>query len=392
MPSAFLIAATPEKRLLIECARTEVPAVLAESIHTIASRDFDWDWLLTAAAEHGMAPLVDRNLRALAKDLLVPEQIEELRAATRESAFRGLKLSVELLKVLAAFEDRRILALPYKGPVAAIQAYGNLSLRPFDDVDILVPQRDMPRAHEAMLALGFAPSLPWLAAATARNFPSAIPGEYKYYNTERDVIVELHTERTLRHFPVKPDFDDFAGNGVTVFLCERDILTLSPEDALVALCIHGAKDFWARLIWVADISELIHSHPGLDWDRVSRCAESLRAHRMVALGLRLAMQVLGVRVPQARNLVRSDEETFEMVKHFTQELFAREAQPWSAAERFAFRRQCVPGFFSGWRYALRLTTSPAQEDLEEHNLPVYLQPLYALLRPWRLMQKYRSES
>lgn len=392
MSSVFLIPSTPEKRLLIECAHTTVPAILAESIRTIVSRDLDWDWLVAVASEHSMVPLLDQNLRALASDLLPSEQLEELRDAARANAFRGLNLSVELLKILAAFKDRRILALPYKGPVVAMQAYGNLSLRPFDDVDVLVPQRNMPKAHETMLALGFAPGLPWLAAATARNFPSAVPGEYKYYSAERDAIVEIHTERTLRHFPVTPDLDDFASKDVKVTLCEREILTLSPEDALVALCIHGAKDFWARLIWVADISEMIRSHPQLDWDRLSRRADSLRAQRMVSLGLLLASRILGAHIPRDCNLVQDDEETSEMVTHFTQEIFAREAQPLSAAERFAFRRRCVPGSFSGWRYALRLATTPAQDDLEMLRLPRYLQLLYTALRPLRLLHKYRAES
>jgi hypothetical protein len=390
MPSAFLVGSSPEKMLLNQCAHTTVSPVLAESIRSKASGNIDCDRLLVAASEHSMVPLLNRNLRGVAPDSLHAAQKEQLNTAARNSAFRGLKLTAELVKVLGAFEAQKSLALPYKGPVVAMQAYGDLSLRPFEDVDILVPQRDMPKAHEVMLALGYQSSLSWLAAATARDFPAAIPGEYKYYSAERDAIVEIHTERTLRHFPIPPDLDDFARHGVKISLSGREILTLCPEDALLALCVHGAKDFWARLIWVADISEMIQAYPQLDWDRLWRRAESLRAQRMMSLGLLLARQVLGARIPRDGKLVRDDQETFEMVKHFTRELFAREGQPWSAAERFAFRRRCVPGYVAGWRYALRLTTAPAQDDLEMVRLPRYLQPLYTLLRPLRLLRKYRE--
>ena len=381
---------SPEKTLINQCAHTTASPVLAESIRSKASGNIQWDELVTAAFVHSMLPLLARNLREVTPDNIPPEKLEGLATAARESAFRGLKLTGELLKVLAAFETRGVLALPYKGPVVAMQAYGDLSLRPFEDVDILIPQRDMPNAHDVMIGLGYQPSLSWLAGATARNFPAAIPGEYKYYSAERDAIVEIHTERTLRHFPIQPDLDDFAHHGVNIALSGREILTLCPEDALVALCVHGAKDFWARLIWVVDISEMIQSHPQLDWDRLWRRAESLQAQRMVSLGLVLARQVLGARIPRDSKLARDDQETFEMVKHFTRELFAREGQPWSAAERFTFRRRCVPGYFAGWRYALRLTTAPAQDDLEMVRLPRYLQPLYTLLRPLRLLWKYRE--
>ena len=390
MPSAFVIGPSTEKQLLNQCAHATLSPALAESIRRIASHNFDFDRLFAAACVHSMVPLLDRNLRAAAVDILLPEQIEQLNAAARASAFRGLKLTGELLKVFAAFETRGVLVLPYKGPVVAMQAYGDLSLRPFEDVDLLVPQRDMPRAHEAMLALGYQPSLSWLTLATAQNFPAAIPGEYKYYRTERDAIVEIHTERTLRHFPVPPDLDDFARHGVKIALSSREILTLCPEDALVALCVHGAKDFWSRLIWVVDISEMIQAHPQLDWDRLLRRAESFQAQRMVQLGFRLAAVVLGARLPANGNFARENALVDELTQEFAKQLFATEPKPWGAAHRFAFRRHCVPNYLTGWRYALRLTTAPAQDDLEMVRLPRYLQPLYTLLRPLRLLWKYRE--
>src|SRR5262249_44131756 len=142
--------------------------------------------------------------------------------------------------------------------------------------------------------------------------------------------------------------DDFARNGTHVTLSGREILTLSAEDTLVALCIHGAKDFWARLIWIADISELIQSHPELEWDRVLRRAETLRAQRMVSLGLYLAVLLLGARISASARLTHPEKDVRRLAEHFAQQLLARQVQSWSALERFAFRRRCVPGFISGW--------------------------------------------
>jgi hypothetical protein len=389
MPSSFLIIRSSEKGLVVECSQTAVSAETAEFICRYTGRNLDWDRVIAIAGENATLPLLERNLRLVMPDLASSEVKERLAAAARESAFRGLRLTGELLKVLSAFEAQRILALPYKGPVVAMQAYGDLALRPFDDIDILVPQRDMPRAHEVMAALGYRPSLAWLASATAQNFPQAIPGEYKYYSADRDAIVELHTERTLRHFPVVPDFDDFARNGVRVSLSGREVLTFCPEDALVALCIHGAKDFWARLIWVSDIAEMIRAHPQLDWDRVRRRAETLRARRMVQLGVSLTRFIPGA-TDQRKIPLPPDDEAEALVKETAQRVFGQGGEFGDARERFRFRRRCVPGLVSGWRYALRLTTSPAQEELDEIRLPRYAQPLYRLLRPVRLLFKYRE--
>jgi hypothetical protein len=390
MPSAFVTGSSPEKLLLTLCAHTAISPELSSAIRSLASRDLNWEFLIAAASENSILPLLDRTLRAVAANMIRPERTEQLSTASRESAFRGLRLTGELLKVLAALEAKGILALPYKGPVVAMQAYGDLALRPFDDVDILVPQRDMPKAHETMRALGYQPSLPWLASAASLNFPSAIPGEYKYYRADRDAIVELHTERTLRHFPLAPDLDDFAHPGARVSIGGREILTLCPEDALVALSVHGAKDFWARLIWVADISEMVRAHPQLDWDRMWRRAESLHAQRMLGLGLQLAATILGAHLPQDTKRAGKDAQVDALCQDIAKEFFAPDPRPWNAEQRFTFRRRCVPGYVAGWRYALRLTTAPAQDDLQMVRLPRYLQPLYTLLRPLRLLHKYRE--
>jgi hypothetical protein len=385
----FLIIRSSTKGLAVNCSHTVISPEAVENIRGDLSRNVDWDGLIAIAEENSTLPLIERNLRLVAPDLVPEEAKERMASAARASAFRGLRLTGELIQVMAAFETAGILALPYKGPVVAMQAYGELALRPFDDVDILVPQRNMPEAHDAMVTLGYRPSLSWLTSASVQNFPAAVPGEYKYYNAARDAIVEIHTERTLRHFPVVPDLDDFACNGVHVGVSGREVLTLCPEDAVVALCVHGAKDFWERLIWVTDIAEMIRAHPQMDWDRVWRRAGNLRAQRMVHLGLRLARLIPGARA--AWKVARqTDDETEALAKETAQRVFGDGGDPGNARERFHFRRRCVPGFVAGWRYALRLTTAPAQEELEEIRLPRFAQPLYRLLRPVRLLFKYRE--
>ncbi len=108
------------------------------------------------------------------------------------------------------------------------------------------------------------------------------------------------------------------------------------------LCIHGSKDFWERLSWIADVSELVQSHPALDWDRVLRFAQPLHATRMLNLGLALAAGVLGASLPpkysarvQADRVARrggrrSAPEVAELVR------FAR----WMPREDFTFVAAC----------------------------------------------------
>ena len=309
----------------------------------------------------------------------------QLQAGARANAARSLLLVAELLKLLELLAAESILAIPYKGPVIAAQAYGDLALRQYADIDILIRQRDVARAHVIMAALGF-------RSRTLGNVSPeecAIPGEYSYQDDERALIVEFHTEKTLRHFPRPPDLDRLDPQLVPVPLSGREARTFAPEEGLTFLCVHGAKDSWARLVWVADVAELIRSHQNLDWDRALRFAESLRADRMLRIGLTLASRLLDAPLPEsARAQIDRDAVADTFAKTFAQHQLTGTNQNERVSARFHFRRKMVKGFFDGWRYALRLALVPAQDDFQAARLPAHLAPLQGLLRPFRLLKKY----
>jgi hypothetical protein len=158
---------------------------------------------------------------------------------------------------------------------------------------------------------------------------------------------------------------------------------------LPVLCIHGAKDFWERFSWIADISELIQGRPEPDWDQVMSRAAGLRALRMLALGLLLANTILDAPLPpEVLRRVQQDRVAGEVASEVKQRLLSRESRRLHAAGLVRFRRRMLPGTLAGWRYALRLAVVPAEEDWEMMRLPRALAPLYIALRPLRLLRKY----
>jgi len=388
MPPAIPAPIPAETRLLICCARTTVSPDLALEIRALLCGTLHWDVLVAAAAENSVAPLVERQFRAVAPDLVPSLQMNRIASINKESALRTLLLTGELLKIVEALEAQGLQTIPYKGPALAVQAYGDLSLRAFEDLDILVAHEHIAKVHETMQQLGYQPSLASVRPSNVAS--SVIPGEYKYYGSGSGSIVEFHTERTLRHFPVSPDLESFARNGVRIALSGREILTLCLEDALVALCIHGAKDFWERLIWTADVAQIVQSRP-LDWERVFRSAEIFKAQRMLRLGMILAGEIFDAPIPgEPMTQARDDPVACALACQMERQLLIRSAVPLSAAGRFAFRRRSVPGLLAGWGYALRLATVPAQDDVQMVRLPERLRAVYVLVRPIRLLFKFRA--
>jgi hypothetical protein len=377
----------PEKQLLVCCARTQITPEIATTIRKILAGPLDWDYLLWEAEENSVTPLLDRHLSAVAPGAAPPATQEQLKKTCRANTVRCLYLTAELINILRLFQSQNIPVIPYKGPVLAAQAYGDVALREFEDLDIILRQSDIPKAHEIIVSLGYKPKFDWILSPGAAA--SLVPGEYNYRDEARRAMVELHTEITLRHFPTKPDLDAFIRNLAPVKLSDRDILTFTAEDLLPMLCIHGSKDFWERLSWIADVNELVQFHPALDWDRVLRFAQPLQAARMLNLGLALAVSVLGASLPaEISARVQSDHVASKVAAEVRDRLMCRPFCTLDAAGRFHFRRRMLVEKLPGWRYGMRLAVVPSEDDWQMVRLPHILAPLYIALRPLRLLQKY----
>jgi hypothetical protein len=377
----------PEKQLLVCCARTKITPEIATVIRKILAGSLDWDYLLSEAEENSITPLLDRHLSAVAPGVAPPAVQEQLKKTCRANTVRCLYLTAELINILRLFHSQSIPVIPYKGPVLAAQAYGDIALREFEDLDIILRQSDIPKAHDIIVSLGYKPKFDWILSPGAAA--SLVPGEYNYRDEARRAMVELHTEITLRHFPVKPDLDAFIRNLAPVTLSDRDVLTFTAEELLPMLCIHGSKDFWERLSWIADVNELVQSHPALDWDRVLQFAQPLQATRMLNLGLALAVSVLGLSLPAAiKARVQADRVAGDLASEVRARLMCRPFRTLDAAGRFQFRRRMLVEKLAGWRYAVRLAVVPSEDDWQMVRLPGALAPLYIALRPLRLLQKY----
>ena len=380
-------AVSPEKQLLAYCSHIQLDSSLAQKIAQLLEGDLDWDYMLNEAEENSILPLVGRQLQAIATDALPAAAADRLRNACRANTIRCLFLAAELIKILDLFRSQGIEAIPYKGPALAVQAYGDITLREFEDLDIVLRQSDLPKAHGLMLGLGYRAKFDWVISSGASA--SAVPGEYNYRDEERRVMVELHTELTLRHFPKPPNLDELSLRLVSVRLNEREVRTFALEDGLPILCIHGAKDFWGRFSWIADISELLRRYPNLNWDITMQRTESLNAERMLHVGLALAAGLL--EAPVANEIwrrVQADRVATDVASEIASRLLSPDYRSLDAPGRFNFRRRMLSGSFAGWRYALRLSVIPAEEDWQMMRLPGPLAPLYIALRPLRLLRKY----
>jgi hypothetical protein len=304
----------------------------------------------------------------------------------RAQIFFTLRLSAELFRLLDRFALEGIGVLVIKGPVLAVQAYGDPAMRSYGDLDLLVRQRDIRRATQLMISAGYDSQIPISAIDTGK-----IPGQYLFSLPDSQLLVELHNDYTLRYFPRRLPIERFFERQIRVRLDAREAPALSVEDELVLICIHGAKHFWERLMWIADVAALVSRQTDIDWERVADSAKEVEAQRMLHTGLRLAADLLEAQLPDnVLAIVRADSVAAQLVQRTLKWLPAAGSAPPGLLQRAAYRLRMRGGLISGPAYLLRLSLSPTEEDWmvgagAEEKPHVFLD---VVRRPFRLARKY----
>jgi len=164
---------------------------------------------------------------------------------------------------------------------------------------------------------------------------------------------------------------------------------MSEEAVLTFLCVHGTKHGWKQLRWTADVAHFVRAHPALDWDGLWSAARRRGHARMLAIGLRLAGDLCGLRLAaDVEAQVRGDREAARLAFQAASRLFAQGREPsvllnWTrfieSRERWRDRAIC----------ALDLL-APKPGDWLGLELPQSLYFLYYTIRPFRLLATCQS--
>jgi len=344
----------------------------------------DWGVLLELAEEHGVLGIVAVCLQELNYDGVPADAREKLQSRLRAQYLFTLSMTAELFRLLDDFGRAGIEALLVKGPLISLLAYGDPAVRSYVDLDLIVRHRDILPATQHLIALGFDADVPERAIQAGK-----VPGEYLFKRPGTQRLVELHTERTFRYYPRPMRVEDLFARQRRVPLDGRDVPVLSLEDELLLNCIHGAKHFWERLIWVADVTALAARHPEMNWHRARQAARDVGAERMLRVALQLGISVFGVPPPpdMAAELTR-DAATKRMCRQVGRWLPQAGFAPPALRERAFFRVRMASGGFAGAQYLLRLALSPTEEDWVEGAEDRRSWLWDAMRRPLRLLRKY----
>jgi hypothetical protein len=368
-------------QLLLACCAPDWDEAGRERMASLLKQPVEWEKFHEQASFHNVEPLVGSRLLEF-RGGLPEEVVQKFERDASRHAQRALLLTRELLKILNALSKKSVTAIPFKGPVLAEAVYGDLALRQFSDLDILIRAEDYPGAAEAIAGLGYQPSIgltdaieqEWIRTGYERAFDGPLGKN----------LLELQWRLLPRFYAVDVRMEDFFSRAQEWRLCRERVQTLSPEDLLLALCIHAAKHCWMRLGWISDIARTLRTQ-AIDYAILRKRAESLGVMRIISVSLWLANRMLGCEIPRELADAIADQDTPEVGARM-QGIVAQSADyPTDTPAYFRLMIALRERRRDKMKLAWRLVLTPSVGEWEAVRLPRILFPLYSIVRLMRLV-------
>lgn len=286
----------PEHELLLLLARSELEPDLRGRVLELCGQALDWQHLLRWASFDRIMPLVAHHLLDLKPPSVPAGFLDPLRTLAWDHARSALVQSDELLRVLQRMEEAGLPALPFKGPVLSDLLYGDVSMRQFTDLDILVRPSDAAKGRSLLLSCGYRPRhIQEGPRGRAALRPQC---HYQLVRDDPRVGVELHWRVLPRalgdgldpaHLVERAGWTSLGGVQVRMF---------RRQDLPPVLAAHCSKHLCNCVQWIADLAELSKGMEEDDWAESLAVAERAGVRRMLLLCLFLSHELLATRLPE----------------------------------------------------------------------------------------------
>lgn len=382
-----------EIKILLSCSGANIETKRAEKINDLLNKDIDWDLLLDIASHERMSPLLYRNLVLISPKKVPEAVITRLRNEYLLNSSRNLKLTRELLSIIENFEARGIPIVPFKGPLLAEQVYGDIALRSFTDLDLMIPESEYARAEELLESLGYSNELRLTPVQNAAFLKSG--NHHHFGNKETGTSIELHWRISSSLFSLQPDLSGAWNRAVVTIILGKKVPSFSPEDTLLMLCEHGTRHQWSQLSWIYDVAGIVKTKK-IDLPCLIEQSKRRGNARPLLLGLLLASDLLDMDLsPEIYWTAKGDNAVRANTEQVEQNLFTKASLRGSSEFHASDHIDEIEFYFHllSKRQLLRTllrSCAPKTKDFKIISLPDTLFPLYYLVRPVRLIKTYKK--
>jgi hypothetical protein len=367
--------------------------------------DADWEEVFQGVCRNGLLGLTHRYLKKWEpQDDPPPEFRQRVQHAYRTSAIHMALMYRNIGKVLAQLAESGGDCIVVKGPALAHTVYPDPALRAFNDLDLVVRERDWAAVHRLLVGMGFRQEED-LPQPPPKLVPQAVLYESKYRHLEnRWFLVEVHYDDLLNAGLASRDVEGFWQRAIQVDIEGVPVKALSLEDQLIHLCAHAHYHGYGRLNCFSDIAFIVRDHAAqLDWERLLQTVRIEEAQVGVYYSLHFLDQLLGVSVPEdVLTALQPDRFRRWWHEHYLPEEKVLSLQPmWRPDFSFYFiplLKRLLPDLLvmgrrgDKLRYLLRLLLPPWAWLQHYYGLDDTKKvAMHYLLHPLKLMVHYLAE-
>ena len=354
----------------------------------------DLNTLIGLANQHGILPLVYKtikNLQSHSSSLntqhvtLSAEILTELKAHYMSISQRNMLMSAELIKIMNLLKENSIEALAFKGPALSQIAYGDITLRQFGDLDILVKKEDIYKIDTLLKARGYQRVLKLSPVQEKVYIQNA--QDLGFCHPKSGLHFEMHWSLLNEDYPMQIDLGTIWENPQTVKINQQEIKTFPTQELLPYLCIHGSKHLWERIEWIKDIDLLIRKED-IDWEKIVKKVEGSGFEVMIYLGLSLAMRLFETPLPKQITDHISDMKILNTLSDFVLQSWQ---SPKNTFQKTHAKLKLFPGIKEQAIYLHKILIKPSLNDYWFIDLPKPLYWVYYLIHPYLLIKKYLTK-
>jgi len=281
--------------------------------------------------------------------------------------------TAEAEKLLPLLAEQTGYAILLKGPALAKQAWPDIALRHFDDLDIRIPRGKLDELDGILRANGYTPQ----SVDARRHAHLWHYGWGVAYKNDKGLITEANHRLFPPQYPSPSPLEPGRVARSSILLDHRSVSTLRPADHLAYACLHALWHGWERLSWMVDVAGLMIRYP----DSINEARERVRSAGFAAAALEagagIASALFGPGLPAANPDLVPASYIEDVIGRL-----AGSSSPLTSSGQRAIQFQLM-SLKQKLNYTMRRAFIPGDGDFRAFNLPERLRPLYWLMRPLR---------
>lgn len=374
-----------EMLLLLHCAPLSPSAIHISVIQNLLiAIDNNHSFLVRLAYKHAVFPLLYKTLK---RHFPQHPLTIKLKPYYLNIVQTNMSITTELLKSVTLLNTHHIPTLCFKGPLLSALVYGDITLRQYGDLDILIHKKDKDKAMILLKKNAYIPEIK-LKKQTKNTFLDAV-NVLGFHSPKKDTFIEVHWGLLSKNYAIHWEERDLWKEREMIQIDRHPLETLSHTNHFLYLCVHGSKHLFERLSWVCDIDRYVQTQNDINWEEIFTHAKHLGILRILCLSLHLTHTLLNTPLPkEVEDKISHDALAKKLSQQLIDLQFTNSNTKPKGLYAFKFLWLMRENFIDKLRFTYYALFAAKFDDFKFIQLPNYLAFLYPLVRPLRLAIKY----